>query len=477
MATPDDSVPPPLRLAQTFPPVPTEAWDEAIRRDLKDAGYVQDLAWHLDEGLAVQPRYRRDDVTAPASGPVPGVFPFGRGTGKTWHAVEPDALPTGAIRADRLHDAGAHAVQELAYAIAEGVDRLAAATDAGQDVDEAARGLAFVFGVGSTYFLEIAKLRAARLLWAQAVSAFAPADGASACMRLHVRTSRANKSLADPWTNLLRVTTEAMAAAIGGADTLAVEAFGFAPHLATNVPRILEHEAHLACVADPAGGSYYIETLTDALARAAWTLFQEVEADGGYARVLAAGRIEAALSETRVGRTQALAFRRRILVGVNDYPDLTAPMTVDATAPGDEHLPFGAERLAAPFERIRQRTARHARATGHTPRVLLLLRGDVAWRTARANFSLNLFGCAGFEVSSASALDEADLIVLCSSDAEYSAFAADVVPRTPAPVIVAGYPVDAVDALRAAGIVDFVHAGSNVLETLTSWQDRLGLDP
>ena len=136
--------------------------------------------------------------------------------------------------------------------------------------------------LGPIYFFEIAKLRAARLLWAQAVAAFDPADPNSCRMHLHVRTSRLNKSVCDPYTNLLRVTTEAMSAAIGGCDTLTVEPFGFEAHLALNLQRILAEEAHLNAVADPAGGSYYIEALTASLAREAWKLFQKIESEGGY---------------------------------------------------------------------------------------------------------------------------------------------------------------------------------------------------
>ena len=229
---------------------------------------------------------------------------------------------TDAIRADLLHEAGAHAVQELAYAIAAGVERLAARS-ATQPVEAAAREMEFVFAVGPSYFMEIAKLRAARLLWAQAVAAFGSNDAASCVMRLHVRTPRRNKSIYDRYTNLLRVTTEALSAVIGGCDQLTVEPFGFDAHLALNVQRILREETHLDAVADPAGGSYYIEALTDSIAREAWKLFQQVEAEGGYAKALASGSIGKALAASRAARDKAMSSRRRALVGVNNYPNLT----------------------------------------------------------------------------------------------------------------------------------------------------------
>src|SRR6185369_10819499 len=140
-------------------------------------------------------------------------------------------------------------------------------------------------------------------------------------MRLHVRTPRRNKSVYDRYSNLLRVTTEAFAAAVGGCDSLDVEPFGFDAHLALNVQRILKEETHLDAVSDPAGGSYYVEALTDSLAREAWKLLQAVEAEGGFAA--ASDSIEKALAETRSARAKAYSARKRALVGVNNYPDTT----------------------------------------------------------------------------------------------------------------------------------------------------------
>ncbi len=133
-------------------------------------------------------------------------------------------------------------------------------------------------------------------------------------------------------------------------------------------------------------------------------------------------------------------------------------------------------RLASAFEAIRLRTERHAATTGRTPRVLLLEHGDLKMRKARAAFCLNLFGCGGFEIVRGESLADADLVVLCSSDAEYLALAQDVCPRTAAPVVVAGNPKDQIEALRAAGVADFVHVGSNAVDTLTSWQHLLGIE-
>ena len=400
---------------------------------------------------------------------APDRYPFVRGTGQSWEIAE-DAKPgPKAIRADLLHESGAHAIQELGYGIAAGVERLAELT-ATLPVDIVAAQIEFVFAVGPSYFIEIAKLRAARMLWAQVVTAFGASDDHPCRMRLHVRTPRRNKSAIDRYTNLLRVTTEAMSAVVGGCDQLTVEPFGFDSHLAVNVQHILQEESHLDAVADPAGGSYYIEALTDILAREAWKLLQQVEAEGGYAAALASGSVEKELAETRAARAKAYSSRRRALVGVNNYPNLK-----EKTPEGE--IPDGDLRIAEPFEKIRRRTNEHAQAAGRYPKVLLLTRGDVKMRGARANFSLNFLGCAGFDIVEASEYEgtDADLIVLCSSDPEYLALAQEVCPHVKAPVLVAGNPKEQIAALQAAGVQGFIHVQSDAIQTLTHWQDKLGM--
>jgi len=458
-----------LNVAREFPPVPTPEWEKAIAKDLKGADYDKKLVWRTEEGLSVRPYYRQENLTG-----LEGPLEFRR-TGRGWETAPAAEPKPDAIRADLLHEAGAHAVQELGYAIAAGVERLASMTSS-QPVAAAAGDIEFLFAAGPSYFIEIAKFRAARLLWAQAVAAFGLKDPEACRMRLCVRTPRRNKSVYDRYTNLLRVTTEALSAVIGGCDRLAVEPFGFDEHLAVNVQRILREESHMDAVADPAGGSYYVEVLTDSIAREAWKLFQQVEAEGGYNRALASGSIAKALAETRAARDKAVSSRRRTLVGVNHYPDLTEKTPV-TEAPRPLGGPLPEHRVAGPFEKIRLRTAEHARATGRYPKVLLLTRGDVKMKGARANFCLNFFGCAGFDMAQSEeyAGSNADLIILCSSDPEYAAFAQEVCPRVKVPVLVAGNPKNQIERLRAAGVQGFVHVLSDAVETLTEWQDKLGM--
>ena len=452
-----------LNVGGEFPPVSTETWEAAIAKDLKGADYEKKLVWRTEEGLAIRPYYRKDALAG-----LEGRLRTGPEC--SWEIAQ-DARPgPQAIRADLLHEAGAHAVQELGYGIAAGVERLAALT-ATLPVDTIATEIEFVFAVGPHYFVEIAKLRAARVLWAQAVAAFGPKDDRAGRMRLNVRTPLRNKSVYDRYTNLLRVTTEALSAVVGGCDQLTIQPFGFDPHLALNVQRILKEESHLDAVADPAGGSYYIEALTDALAQAGWKLFQQTEAEGGFAQAMASGSIESALAETRVAREKAYSSRRRALVGVNNYPNVTEKL------PEGDFPPEAGVRLAEPFEKIRRRTTAYAEATGRYPKVLLLKRGDVKMKGARANFSFNFLGCAGFDLVEAEEYEgtDVDLIVLCSSDTEYLALAREVCPKVKVPVLVAGNPKEQIEALRAAGVQGFIHIFSDAIQTLTEWQDKLGM--
>jgi methylmalonyl-CoA mutase len=380
-------------------------------------------------------------------------------------------------------DAPLCAVQELGFALAEGVEIMAQLTDRGFTPDEAARALAFSFAAGSSYFTEIAKLRAARTLWARAMESFRPADTGAGRMTIYARTSHCTKTIYDPYINVLRATTEAMAAAIGGADSIQVEAFDrtyrasdeASLRLARNTQLILKQEAWLDRTVDPAGGSYYLETLTDSLAREAWALFQQVEAAGGFLKYSESGALDDALAKSQTDRESSVSKRRTTIVGTNQYPNLLERMLPrierEDRAPRDARI----------FEAIRLRTERYAARTGHTPRFLLLEAGDVKMRKARSGFITNFFGCAGFEIESAEAISgDPDAIVLCSSDAEYAALAPRVIRELrdagkTTPVIVAGNPADAVEQLTQAGVADFVHVRSNAAEVLRGWQERLGV--
>jgi methylmalonyl-CoA mutase len=462
-----------LHILKDFPAIQRETWENAIHVDLQGADYNKKLVWISDEEIAVRPYYRHEDIKELESQTqvVPAAFPFVRGRGsQTWKQAEPRAeVLADAIRVDAIHEQGGTAVQELGYGIALGVERLVERSQPGGDVDEVAKGVRFVFAIGSNYFFEIAKLRAARMLWARAVSAFQPRDESCCLMNIHATTALCDKSIYDPFANVLRATTEAMAAVIGGCDSLEVRPFRFSDRLAMNIQRLLQEESHFDRVADPAGGSYYVEWLTDALANQGWRLFQQVEAEGGYTK--AKSSIDNALAESRAAKDKAVSSRRRTLVGVNNYPDLNE--TINEAV----EVPPGSWRTASPFERLRLQTEAFTRERGKRPKVLLLERGDLTMRQARSQFSQNLFGCAGFEIDISHEYErsDADLIVLCSSDPEYLALAQEVCSKVQQPVVVAGDPKAQLEQLKAVGVQGFIHIRSDAIATLTEWKTRLGI--
>jgi len=387
------------------------------------------------------------------------------------------------IPAHRFAESGATIVQELAFALAEGVEIVGQLSDHGLTPAASVQAMVFSCAVGPNYFQEIAKLRAARTLWARAVEAFDPPLGSAAKMVIHARTAHWNKTIYDSYVNVLRATTEAMAAVIGGADAVRVEAFddcyrepqSAACRLARNTQLILKQEAWLDRSVDAGGGSYYLENLTDSLAREAWKLFQQIEAAGGFLKYSAAGALERDIAKSRADRDAAAATRRMPILGTNQYPNLQ-----ERRLPSIERID-PAPRAARVFEEIRLRTERYAERTGHTPRFLLLEAGDVKMRKARSGFCQSFFGCAGFEIEIADSITgDPDVVVLCSSDAAYADLAPRVIQELRAagqhtPVIVAGNPVDSMEQLKQAGVADFVHVRVNAAEFLRAWQDRLGV--
>jgi methylmalonyl-CoA mutase len=254
-----------------------------------------------------------------------------------WAAANAPRLATVAVHTYPYHNAGANAVQELAFGLATGVAYLRALADRGVDIAKTAPRVRFDYAIGGNFFMEVAKLRAARWLWSQAVVAFG-GDMDAQRLRIHARTSRRNKTAVDPYVNMLRVTTEALAAAVGGADSLHVAPFDepirladeFSRRIARNVQIVLQKEAHMTEVIDPAGGSYAVEELTDQLAKHAWELFQEVERRGGMAAALQSGFIQAQIAEVAQKRAANLAKRRDIMVGTNQYANpAEIPLPVD----------------------------------------------------------------------------------------------------------------------------------------------------
>ncbi len=444
------------------------------------------------------------------------------------------------VDSSAYHEAGATESQDLAAAMATGVAYLRALTAAGLDIDTACRQIAFTLSVGCDQFLSIAKLRAARRLWARIAEACGAAEPARA-MRLTARTARRIMAQRDPWVNMLRTTVAGFAAGVGGADSVVVLPFdaalgvsdGFARRIARNSQILLKEESSVSRVADPAGGSWYVETLTEQLAQVSWTAFQDIERRGGIAAVLADGSLADAIAASWAEREKAIARRKDPLTGVSEFPDIleqpvvrAAPALrdpaavppapdfavraiddlVDAMAggatlaglsaalaegPPARVAPLPRHRLHEAFEALRGPADRHKLATGAWPAIFLANIGPVAQHTARATYAKNLFEAGGIQalgnngfpdaVPAAEAFraSGARIAVLCGSDALYETHAVPFAQALKAAgvewLFLAGNPGDHRAAYAAAGIDDFVSVGGDVLAVLRATLARLGV--
>jgi len=406
-----------------------------------------------------------------------------------------------AINGCYFHSAGSSIVQELGYSLALANDYLSRLTDSGLTVDTVCHHLQFNLGIGSNYFMEIARLRAARFLWANIMEAYHPEKEGSKKMYIHSITSDWNQTLFDPYMNVLRGTTESMSAVIGGTDSLLVRPFtdpykpitNFSDRLARNIQIILNEEAYLGKVADPGAGSYYIENLTDSIIEEAWKIFLKVEAEGGYLQALKKGIVQTDIEKTAQHRYHLIATQREVMVGTNQYPDfnesvkheIDEEIAFPVTPIGDAIIvPLKKYRYSMEFEKLRLATEKHT----HRPKVFILTFGDLSMRRARATFSCNFFACAGYEVidnpgfssvkegAKAAHKVKADMVVLCSSDDEYATLTSEDLTqlRDNAILVVTGAP-KCMDELKAKGIENYIHFRSNILETLTYYHQILGI--
>ncbi len=399
--------------------------------------------------------------------------------------------------------AGSKFVQELAFSLALANEYLSEMDDLDIPADETAPKLAFNFAIGSNYFLELAKLRAARMLWSRIVESYKIKDPDKAKMYVHAETSMWNKTVYDPYVNMLRTTTEAMSAILGGVNSLTVHPFDatfkeseeFSERLARNKQIILKEESHFDKVVDPGGGSYYIEKLTHSIAAEAWKLFQDVEKQGGYTEAFMKGYIQNEITTSAQLRDENIALRKELLLGTNQFPnnneflhpdaDLSKIRTPIIDPTGADAHPLIPYRGAEGFENLRMATEK----ADKRPKVFLLTIGDPIMRKARAGFAMNFFACAGYEVidnpgfemisngMEAARRASADIIVLCSSDPEYSGFGPEAVKinEGQAIMVIAGYPKEILEQLKSQGISHFIHARTNILDSLMMFHRAMGI--
>lgn len=402
-----------------------------------------------------------------------------------------------------LVNAGAYIYQEIGYALAAGADMLAKVSEkSGKSISEVAERIRFEMGIGSNYFMEIAKFRAIRWLWALIVrSNDEKASDRATKAVVHAETSRWNKTIYDAYVNLLRSMTETMSATIAGVHSVTVNPFDkhynpkgsdFSRRIARNQQLLLKEESHFDKVVDPAGGSYYIEHLTQAIAEQGWKLFLEVEEQGGFAKLANEGTVQEAVNASNEARHKAVATRRENLLGTNIFPNFTETATEETRAidnskvEGKEITALDKRRGASDFEELRLATE----ASGKTPKVFMLTIGNLAMRLARSQFSSNFFGVAGYKLIDnlgfetvqegvdAARKAGADIVVLCSSDDEYAEYGPQALEalKGEMPLVIAGAPA-CMEELQANGIEHFVHVKANVLETMQKFNELMGIKP
>ena len=406
-----------------------------------------------------------------------------------------------AVNAGALNNAGAYIVQELGYALAWGNEYLNQLVEAGVEPTLAASKIKFNLGISENYFMEIAKFRAARMLWAEIVKQYEPKCDCACKMCVNATTTSYNMTVFDSYVNLLRTQTETMSAALAGVHSIVVNPFDaayetptdFSERIARNQQLLLKEESHFDKVVDPSAGSYFIEELTTSLADVAWKLFLKVEEEGGFLAAIKAGSVQDDINATNEKRHKDAAQRKEFILGTNQFPNFTElsegkqPLTCCCCCGSDAEPTFKAiksTRLAADFENLRLTVEK----SGKTPVAFMLTIGNLAWRQARAQFSSNFLACAGYKVIDnlgfetveegvdAALKAGANIVVLCSSDDEYATYAVPAFQylNNRAMFIVAGAPA-CMEDLKAAGIENFVHVKCNVLETLKEYNEKLGI--
>lgn len=409
-----------------------------------------------------------------------------------------------AVQGDIFRNAGSSLVQELAFSLAMGAEYMSWLTEQGVDSAEALSKIKFNFAIGSSYFMEIAKIRAARYLWAKLSEVYLPSEIDSTMMCIHAENSMWNKTVYDPYVNMLRTTTEAMSAVLGGIHSLTIVPFdrpyqkptAFSERIARNQQLVIKEEAYFGKVVDPSSGSYYIEMLTQSMIHHSWNLFLKVQEMGGYIEAFSKGFIQSEINGLAQKRESNIATRRETVLGTNQYPNFSEVadkkvVTKDVVQKSAVQFvtnavcePLNQFRGSQSFEELRLKTD----LASKRPKVFMLTLGNLAFRRARAQFSCNFFACAGFEVIDnigfksveegiKAALEaKADIVTLCSSDEEYESLAphAYSLIKDKSIFVVAGEPASK-SLLEEKGITNFISVKSNVLETLSEYQRLLNI--
>lgn len=399
-----------------------------------------------------------------------------------------------------FHNLGANATWELAGSVAAGVAYLRVLTESGMPVEEALGQISFRLAADDDQFMTLAKMRAFRQLWARVAEVVGSPDGGATVV--HAETSLPMMTQRDPWVNMLRCTLAAFGAGVGGADTVLVFPFdvavpggfpgtaaSFSRRIARNTQLLLLEESHVGRVLDPAGGSWFVEDLTEQLARQAWEHFQDIEARGGFAD--ARGYVADQIADVAAQRADDIAHRRTAITGVNEFPNLAEPPLPQGDSSAALRAAGNVQRYAAAFEALRDRSDSYLARTGARPRALLLPLGPLAEHNIRTTFAANLLASGGVEAINPGTVDAAgvaaavadakspSVAVLCGTDTRYGEEAAAVVEAARSAgvsrVYLAG-PEKAVGDPDDAGHRpdEFLTAKIDAVEALSNLLTRLG---
>lgn len=402
------------------------------------------------------------------------------------------------VSGSRYQDAGSNQVQEIAYTLNSMVFLIEEMTKNGLTTELVFENLQFILGLSGEYFIEIAKLRVFNSILSLIADKYGTSSGK---IRVLAKTSVWSKSVTDANTNMLRSTTEAMAALLGNTDAIEIDPYDhefkntndFSSRIAGNIATILKEESYFGKVSNPVDGSYYIEELSLKMAENALEIFKEVESLGGFYKQFENEQIQSQIAAIRIKKIKLISQRRLAMVGVNKYPNLMETVSKDILATGKiskQNKCLLPQRAGIEMEKIRYNTESFVKEQGFRPNVELVSFGHLTMRKARAAFAYDFMGVSGYEVQSEksyesaeaaakeSAASASDIVVFCSSDPDYLNSAVDFVKQFRSIndakiLILAGYPEQIKDELLAAGLNDFIHVRSNIFDTLTGIQNKI----
>ncbi len=406
------------------------------------------------------------------------------------------------------YNAGATAVQELAFTFANLIELITQLSQKGLQPHQIFPKIRLHLSVSSDFFMNIAKLRAARVLWAKLVEAYG-LDATYQKVKIHSSTSMRDKTKLDPWVNILRNSIAGLSAILGNSESIDIGNFDFAYghptefslRISRNTQLVLLHEAHLTDTIDPVSGSYYIESLTNELIHSAWKLFLDIDTSGGFWNAIQSGNIQSLISDSANKIDQAYQTRRATLLGTNKYPILKQKLPEDnppyhfKDIAFDELTPKITEvpsikitRFAYQFELLRQNALKFEEKTGALPQILMLNFGELNEWKPRNDFALDFLQVAGFECLQSPAFDSYEdamiffidqscpqTIAICSSDAKYESILPELTflikkYKPMCNIILAGYPEGKIEEYKSYGIDHFVHLKANIFETLSDIQ-------